>query len=98
MASPSSRRRPAAPVSHGNALTFETLYADGDLAPVRLRPREDTLLRVIDGLVRLTVDGVERLLGTGDEAIVPAGARHRLASACGEARVLAGFRAVLRAG
>ena len=79
------------PVTHGAALTFETLR-EGEPAPVRLRSGEDTLLRVVDGLVRLTVDGEERLLGTGDEAIVPAGARHRLASACGEARVMTGFR------
>ena len=79
------------PVSHGAALTFETLR-EGDRAPARLCSGEDTLLRVIDGLVWLTVDGEQRLLGTGDEAIVPAGARHALASACGEARVLAGFR------
>jgi len=78
-------------VSHGAALTFETLR-EGDPAPERLRSGEDTLLRVIDGLVRLTVEGEERLLGTGGEAIVPAGARHELASACGEARVMAGFR------
>ena len=77
------------PVSHGAALTFETL-SEGELAPVRMRAGEDTLLRVVDGLVRLTVDGEQRLLGTGDEAIVPAGARHELASACGEARVMAG--------
>jgi mannose-6-phosphate isomerase-like protein (cupin superfamily) len=78
-------------VSYGAALTFETLL-EGEPAPDRLRPDEDSLLRVLGGLVRLTVDGEERLLGTGDEAIVAAGARHRLASASGEARVLAGFR------
>ena len=82
--------RPQA-VSDGAALTFETLR-EGDPAPARLHAGEDTLLRVIDGLVRLTVGSEERLLGTGDEAIVPAGARHELASACGDARVMAGFR------
>lgn len=80
-------------VTHGAALTFETLR-EGDPAPARLRPEEDTLLRVLDGLVRLTVDGEERLLGTGGEAIVPAGASHRLSSACGggKARVMVGLR------
>jgi quercetin dioxygenase-like cupin family protein len=47
---------------------------------------------VIAGIVRLTVDAEERLLGTGDEAIVPAGAPHSLASAGGEARILSGLR------
>ena len=56
-----TRTRPNT-VSHGAVLDFETLYPDGDLAPVRIRPGEDTLLRVIAGVVRLTVDGAERLL------------------------------------
>lgn len=79
------------PVSTGAALTFETLR-EGDPTPLRLRADDDTLLRVVDGLVRLAVDGRERLLGTGGEAIVPAGALHRLASACGDARLMTGFR------
>ena len=78
-------------VPDGAALTFEDLL-EGEASPMRLRSDEDTLLRVVRGLVRLTVDGQERLLGPGDEAIVAAGARHRLASACAEARVMAGFR------
>jgi mannose-6-phosphate isomerase-like protein (cupin superfamily) len=80
-------------VSHGTVLDFETLYPDGDLAPMRVRPAEDTLLRVIAGVVRLTVDGAERMLDVGQEAIVLAGARYRLSSAGEEARVIIGFRA-----
>jgi glyoxylate utilization-related uncharacterized protein len=87
-----ARTRPNS-VSHGAVLDFETLYPDGDLAPVRVRPREDTLLRVIDGVVSLTVDGEERLLETGQEAIVLAGATYRLSSASEQARVVIGFRA-----
>ena len=91
---PSARQTPkdAAPTSttHGAALTFETLTATQSL--VRLRPQEDTLLRVIDGILRLTIAGDERLLGIGDEAIVPAGAPHRVASAAGETRIVTGFR------
>jgi mannose-6-phosphate isomerase-like protein (cupin superfamily) len=90
---PTFTRHRSNTVSHGAVLDFETLYPDGDLAPVRLRPREDTLLRVIDGIVQLTVDGAERLLDVGQEAIVLAGARYRLASAGPEARVIIGFRA-----
>ena len=78
-------------VTHGSAIVFEVL-SFGDPAPERLRASDDTLLRVIDGLVRLTLGGAERLLGTGDEAIVPAGVPHRVESAGGDARVLAGFR------
>jgi mannose-6-phosphate isomerase-like protein (cupin superfamily) len=80
-----------ASVSYGASLTFETL-AEGEPAAIRVRPDERTLLRVIDGIVRLTIEGSETLLGIGDEAIVPAGASHSLASASGEARVVIGFR------
>jgi mannose-6-phosphate isomerase-like protein (cupin superfamily) len=86
-----ARPRPSA-VTHGAALDFETLYPDGDLAPVRLRPHQETLLRVISGDVRLTIDRVARILSTGEEAVVPAGARHRITSLEGEARVIVGFR------
>jgi mannose-6-phosphate isomerase-like protein (cupin superfamily) len=85
-------RPPASAVRYGAELTFETL-AEGP-APVRRREAEDTLLRVIDGMVLLAIDGSERLLETGDEAIVPAGAAHRLSSACARARIVVGFRAV----
>jgi quercetin dioxygenase-like cupin family protein len=62
------------------------------MPPLRIRPDEATLLRVVFGSVRLTLLGEERTLGTGDEAIVPAGHAHRLAGAGGEARVVMGFR------
>jgi hypothetical protein len=85
--------RPSASATHGAALTFETV---ADIPDERVRPGEDTLLRVIHGIVRLTVDGVERLLGAGDEAIVAAGATYRLESAGGEARFVTGFRPAAR--
>ena len=79
-----------APATHGAELTFETLTEASGYA--RKRRGQDTLLRVIDGIVRLHVDGALRVLGSGDEAIVPAGTAHRLASAGGDARVVMGFR------
>jgi mannose-6-phosphate isomerase-like protein (cupin superfamily) len=84
-------------VTYGTTLTFETLVsAPGEGAPVRLRCGEDTLLRVIDGIVHLVQGTEDRLLGIGDETIVPAGTPHRLASAGGEARVVIGFRPAAR--
>jgi mannose-6-phosphate isomerase-like protein (cupin superfamily) len=77
-------------VTYGCALTFETLGQGA--APVRCRPAEDTLLRVIAGVVLLIVESDGRVLGPGDEAIVPAGAEHRLTPAGAEARVLIGLR------
>ena len=48
--------------------------------------RDDTLLRVIAGIVRVTIDGARRTgSSTGDEMVIPAGASHRLASAGGVA-------------
>jgi quercetin dioxygenase-like cupin family protein len=83
-----------APATHGVALTFETIEEfDYHPAPVRLRPWEHTLLRVIDGVLRLTTDGDERRLAIGEEAILPAGTPHQLAGVDGAARVVIGFRA-----
>ena len=89
--------RPPA-VSHGVALTFETFDAADEVdAPVRLRPAEDILLRVIDGLVRLTAAGEDRVLGIGDEVVIAAGTAHRLAGVAGRGRIVMGFRRAARA-
>jgi hypothetical protein len=86
--------RSSSTTSHGAELTFETLVASDSVdARIRVRPDEQTLVRVIHGILRLSVGGEERLLGIGDEAIVPAAAPHRLVSACGETRIVMGFRA-----
>src|SRR5262249_17223173 len=68
LADPAPQPRAAATSArHGVALTFETIEAfESRPAPVRMRPWEDTLLRVIDGVVRLTTDGEERRMGIGD--------------------------------
>jgi mannose-6-phosphate isomerase-like protein (cupin superfamily) len=93
--------RPAAPTprrasaTHGAALTFETLV-EGQATHARLRMHDDTLLRVVAGIVRLTVEAEAHWLRTGDEMIIPAGSSHRLASAGGVARVVTGLRAVRR--
>ena len=69
--------RPAAPTprrasaTHGAALTFETLV-EGQAAHDRLRMHDDTLLRVVAGIVRLTIDAEAHWLRTGDEIVIPA--------------------------
>jgi mannose-6-phosphate isomerase-like protein (cupin superfamily) len=75
-------------VDYGATLTFETLTED---APLRVRPGEDTLLRVVSGVVCLRFDGEERLLGAGGEAVVPAGFHHTMSAPEGEARIVFGF-------
>jgi mannose-6-phosphate isomerase-like protein (cupin superfamily) len=76
-------------VSYGAPLQFETLTAE---AVLRVRPDEDTLLRVIDGVARLRFDGEEHILGPRGEAIVPAGFHHTLCAVSGQARIVTGFR------
>jgi len=92
---PAHRAARAAVAVHGAALTFETLV-EGEAAPGRVDGAHDTLLRVISGIVRLTIEAEERLLGTGDEVVIPAGAAHSLASAGGEARFVTGLRSARR--
>jgi len=87
MASLTSSRSESA--SYGVALIFETLT---DEAPLRIRPWEDTLLRVIDGVVALRFDGEGRLLGPSGEAIVPAGFHYTMCAVTSEARIVMGFR------
>jgi hypothetical protein len=86
-------RAAATSARHGVALTFETIEAfESRPAPVRMRPWEDTLVRVIDGILRLTTDGEERRMSIGAEAILPAGTPHQLAGVDGAARIVIGFR------
>ena len=85
----------ASAATHGAALTFETLI-ESEVAHRRVRMHDDTLLRVIAGLVRVTIDAEEHWLRTGDEIAIPAGSPHRLASAGGVARVVTGLRPVRR--
>ena len=83
----------ASTTTEGARLVFETIAPVDDApAPLRINPDEATLLRVIDGLVSLTVAEEQRVLGIGDEAIVPAGRPHRVASLAGDARLVMGFR------
>jgi mannose-6-phosphate isomerase-like protein (cupin superfamily) len=80
-------------VSYGTTIYFETVGpSDGPGATLRIRPDEDTLVRVIHGTLRLTIDNVERLIVAGGEAIVRAGRPHRVSGAGGEARFMMGFR------
>ena len=79
--------------TYGAALTFETVDAfESRPAPVRMRPWEDTLLRVLDGVLRLTTDGEERRMGIGEEAILPAGTPYQLAGVESPAKVVLGYR------
>jgi uncharacterized cupin superfamily protein len=81
-------------VIHGAMLSFESIAATGaDNAPLRLRERHETLLRVVDGTVILAIDGAERRMTIEDEARIAAGTPHRLWNAGGgEARTMQELR------
>ena len=81
-------------VIHGAMLSFETVDAPGaEHAPTRLRERHETLLRVIDGMVTLELDGHEHTLMLEGEARIGAGVPHRVWNAGpGEARIVQEFR------
>ena len=81
-------------VIHGAMLSFETVEARAAAeAPVRLREDHETLLRVIDGVVTLELDGSERTLMVEGEARIAAGIPHRLWNAGpGEVRIVQEFR------
>jgi mannose-6-phosphate isomerase-like protein (cupin superfamily) len=82
--------------AHGAVLTFEILPPSNGIPPsLRVRGGHETLLRVIDGAVRLRVNGTERVLTEEAEARIPAGARHTITSAGDtEARIVQHLRAV----
>jgi mannose-6-phosphate isomerase-like protein (cupin superfamily) len=65
-------------VIHGAMLSFETIGAGSDGAPLRLRERHETLLRVIEGTVVLEIDGAIRTMTIEDEARIAPGTPHRL--------------------
>jgi hypothetical protein len=81
-------------VIHGAMLSFETVEArDADSAPVRRREHHETLLRVIDGVVTLEVDGEQRVLMLEGEARIGSGVPHRIWNAGpGDARIVQEFR------
>ena len=77
----------------GASLSFETVEAfESRPAPVRMRPWEHTLLRVLDGVLRLTTDGEERRMSIGEEALLPAGTPYQLAGVESPAKVVIGYR------
>ena len=83
-------------VIHGAMLSFEPVEArEAADAPVRVREQHETLLRVIDGMVTLELDGSEQTMMLEGEARIAPGVAHRLWNAGrGDARIVQEFRRV----
>jgi hypothetical protein len=81
-------------VIHGAMLSFETVEARAAAeAPMRVREHHETLLRVIDGIVTIELDGSERTLMHEGEARIVSGTPHRMwNSGVGDARIVQEFR------
>ena len=81
-------------VIHGAMLSFESIGASAAAdAPLRLRERHETLLRVIAGTVILEIEGSERAMTIEDEARIAPATPHRLWNAGdGEARTVQELR------
>jgi mannose-6-phosphate isomerase-like protein (cupin superfamily) len=50
---------------------------DGPVEEIHVHDSSDEVVRVIEGIVYLTLEDEEQVLTPGDEATIPAGARHR---------------------
>jgi hypothetical protein len=81
-------------VIHGAMLSFETIEErDADSAAIRVREDHETLLRVIDGVIRLELAGSRRTLMLEGEARIESGMPHRIWNAGpGDARIVQEFR------
>lgn len=67
---------------------FEELSQRGKVTPLHLHPSADETFCVIDGEIRVHVDGAERTVGRGGVASVPRGMPHAVIVTSETARVL----------
>lgn len=65
--------------STGDSLLVEATYAPGGSPPPKhLHPSQDEHFRVLEGGLRVRVDGEQRDLAAGEELAVPQGAVHQM--------------------
>lgn len=55
---------------------LENTAPHGDSPPLHVHAGEDEAFYVLEGELRLAVDGDERVLGAGEAAVAPKGSRH----------------------
>ncbi len=73
----------------GGALTlFEELSQEGKRTPLHLHPEADETFCVLEGEIRVHVDGTEQTVGQGGVAFIPRGMPHGVLVTSATARIL----------
>jgi mannose-6-phosphate isomerase-like protein (cupin superfamily) len=62
----------------GGAALYVHRGPNGSPPPKHLHPAQDERFRVLEGALRVRVDGAERELGSGEEIEIPRGAVHQM--------------------
>lgn len=89
--------RKSAADTGGELLEVEATWSGaGDLPPAHFHPDQDEHFEVVEGTLRVQIDGAERLVGPGDVLDVPRGAVHAMAATDGGARAVWQTRPALR--
>ena len=72
----------------GAFLMFEDRLDEGKVTPLHRHPDADETFYMLEGEIRLHVDGTERLLGAGGIAVIPRGIPHAFMVTSPQARML----------
>ncbi len=83
--------------SSADVLEVEATWSgDGALPPAHFHPDQDEHFEVLDGQLRVLLDGEERLLGPGDTLDVPRGTVHAMTATHDGARAIWQTRPAMR--
>ncbi|MCW2796328.1 quercetin 2,3-dioxygenase [Nocardioides sp.] len=74
--------------SGGAFLLFEDELEAGKVTPLHIHPDADETFYMLDGSIRLHLDGEERTLGAGGVAMIPRGVPHAFMVTSDNARML----------
>lgn len=81
----------------GELLEVESAWSGGGrMPPAHFHPAQDEHFEIVEGTVRVLVDGTERLLGPGAVLDVPRGTVHAMTAVDGAARAIWQTRPALR--
>jgi quercetin dioxygenase-like cupin family protein len=74
--------------SNGAFLLFEDELESGKVTPLHIHPGADETFYLLDGTIRLHIDGNERSLAAGGVAMIPRGVPHAFMVTSDQARML----------